>query len=160
MSSLEMMNETQSRLLSMYKDISKILDAHGIRYYLCYGSAIGAVRHDGFIPWDDDMDIWVWQEDLANIKKYLQSELDPKHYYYHDSKADTHPHVIYRGDEKVVVQYLDMGDTYLSDLIGSSGIGRRLSRVFMGPFFIQEVCGDAGGRFVGFQNDIYNRISK
>ncbi|WP_400210781.1 phosphorylcholine transferase LicD [Methanomethylophilus alvi] len=99
MSSLEMMNETQSRLLSMYKDISKILDAHGIRYYLCYGSAIGAVRHDGFIPWDDDMDIWIWQEDLANIKKYLQSELDPKHYYYHDSKADTHPHVIYRGDD-------------------------------------------------------------
>ena len=99
MSSLEMMNETQSRLLSMYKDISKILDAHGIRYYLCYGSAIGAVRHDGFIPWDDDMDIWVWQEDLANIKKYLQSELDPKHYYYHDSKADTHPHVTYHGDD-------------------------------------------------------------
>lgn len=90
------MNDTQSRLLSMYKDIARILDAHGIRHYLCYGSAIGAVRHDGFIPWDDDMDIWVWEEDLPEIKRLLQSELDPKHYYYHDSRADTHPHVIYR----------------------------------------------------------------
>ena len=93
------MNDTQSRLLSMYKDIARILDAHGIRYYLCYGSAIGAVRHDGFIPWDDDMDIWVWGEDLPEIKRLLQEELDSEHYYYHDSRADTHPHVIYRDEE-------------------------------------------------------------
>lgn len=91
------MNDTQARLLSMYKDIARILDEHGIRYYLCYGSAIGAVRHNGFIPWDDDMDIWVWEEDLSEIKRLLQKELDPDHYYYHDSRADTHPHVIYRG---------------------------------------------------------------
>ncbi len=93
------MNDTQSRLLSMYKDIARILDAHGIRYYLCYGSAIGAVRHDGFVPWDDDMDIWVWEEDLPEIKRLLLAELDPERYYYHDSRADTHPHVIYRGDD-------------------------------------------------------------
>ena len=93
------MNDTQSRLLSMYKDIARILDAHGIRYYLCYGSAIGAVRHDGFIPWDDDMDIWVWDEDLPEIKRLLQEELDSEHYYYHDSRADTHPHVIYRDED-------------------------------------------------------------
>ena len=93
------MNDTQSRLLSMYKDIARILDAHGMRYYLCYGSAIGAVRHDGFIPWDDDMDIWVWDEDLPEIKRLLQEELDSEHYYYHDSRADTHPHVIYRDED-------------------------------------------------------------
>ena len=93
------MNDIQSRLLSMYKDISHILDAHGIRHYLCYGSAIGAVRHDGFIPWDDDMDIWVWEEDLPEIERVLRSELDPERYYYHKSKADTHPHVVYRGDD-------------------------------------------------------------
>lgn len=45
------MNDTQSTLLTMYEDIRKILEANGITFYIHFGTAIGALRHNGFIPW-------------------------------------------------------------------------------------------------------------
>jgi len=44
-------------ILDIMKDIDKLCRAHNIEYYLLGGSAIGAIRHKGFIPWDDDLDI-------------------------------------------------------------------------------------------------------
>lgn len=90
------MNETQAGLLAMYKDIAKVLNEHGIRFYVLYGTAIGAVRHNGFIPWDDDIDMGVWDIDLPAAQKALKAELDPAKYYYHEPTADTHPHVLLR----------------------------------------------------------------
>lgn len=92
-------NDIQARLLSMYKDIRKILDAHGITFYVQYGTAIGVLRHKGFIPWDDDIDILVWEQDLPEVNRILSEELDSERYYYHLPSADTHPHVIFRGDD-------------------------------------------------------------
>lgn len=95
------MNATQTKLLSMYKDVAYALDSCDIRYYIGYGTAIGAVRHNGFIPWDDDIDILVWEEDLPRIETAFSEKLDPNKYYYHKSKADSHPHVILKeGDFK------------------------------------------------------------
>ncbi len=90
----DQMDENQLRLLSMYGDISEILNSHHIRFYMGYGSALGAVRHSGFIPWDNDIDLLVWEDDLPAIKKAFAESLDPEKYYYHEPKADTHPHVI------------------------------------------------------------------
>lgn len=92
------MNATQTKLLSMYKDVAAALNKHGIRFYIGYGTAIGAVRHGGFIPWDDDIDILVWEDDLDRIETALSEELDPEKYYYHKPRADSHPHVILKGD--------------------------------------------------------------
>ena len=80
----------------MYKDAARILDENGIRYFVHYGTAIGALRHDGFIPWDDDIDVVIWEEDLEKVNRLMLEGLDPEKYYYHIPMSDTHPHIIGR----------------------------------------------------------------
>ena len=47
--------------------IDKVCRENGLKYSLAYGSMIGVVRHGGFIPWDDDMDIWMLREDYEKF---------------------------------------------------------------------------------------------
>ncbi len=93
------MDGTQEQLFSMYCDVKRVLDAHGIMHFVHYGTAIGALRHDGFIPWDNDIDVVVWHRDLEKVHSVLSRELDPEKYYYHIPSADTHPHVIARTED-------------------------------------------------------------
>ena len=55
--------------------IRDICDRHGIDYWLDGGTCLGAVRHSGFIPWDDDIDIAMRKEDLKRFIKVAKSEL-------------------------------------------------------------------------------------
>ena len=53
------------------KDFKIIMDKHNIRYGLMYGSLLGAVRDGGFIPWDEDVDIFVMEEDRSKVHEAL-----------------------------------------------------------------------------------------
>lgn len=63
------LEEIQGELLSMLKVAGPWLKEHGIRYSLSDGSLLGAVRHKGFIPWDDDLDIYMPRPDY---EKWLE----------------------------------------------------------------------------------------
>lgn len=65
--------------LEVLSDIAKICERHGLTWYMAFGSLLGAVRHKGFIPWDDDMDIWLKREDYIQLLSCLSEEL-PKGY--------------------------------------------------------------------------------
>ena len=65
-------------ILEIYGEVAKICDRHGLRYYLTDGTAIGAVRHSGFIPWDDDFDMSMPREDYEKFIVYANEEL-PSH---------------------------------------------------------------------------------
>jgi len=93
------MENNHQQLLDAYKDIASVLDKHGIRYYGVFGTAIGAVRHHGIIPWDDDLDIAIMAKDLDDVNKVLSEELDPSKYYYHCPSADSHPHVVIKTED-------------------------------------------------------------
>ena len=69
----------QMKLLEMLKDIDKVCQKHQIPYWMSGGSALGAVRHQGFIPWDDDMDIAMMREDYEAFQKVVK-ELDKEKY--------------------------------------------------------------------------------
>jgi len=61
--------------LDILKATVKILSSHGIPYYLSFGTLIGAIRHKGFIPWDDDIDISLFRNDYEKARVILQEEL-------------------------------------------------------------------------------------
>ena len=95
------MNDEQQQLLDMYKAVAKIFDDHGIRYFGMYGTELGAIRHNGFIPWDNDIDLIVFSDDIPYINELMDTELDKEKYYYHYPRADCHPHVILKTDDFV-----------------------------------------------------------
>ena len=63
--------EIQQMELGIMEYIHEICQKIGVKYFLAYGSLIGAVRHKGFIPWDDDMDICMLREDYEKLQDYL-----------------------------------------------------------------------------------------
>ena len=65
----------QAVLLSIFKEIKKICDRHGLRYFAIGGTLIGAVRHRGFIPWDDDLDLAMPEEDYRRFIIAAKEEL-------------------------------------------------------------------------------------
>ncbi|MGL5575482.1 MAG: LicD family protein [Sarcina sp.] len=69
------LRDAQLTMYKMLKKIDKICEKHGIEYYLSDGTLLGAVRHKGFIPWDDDLDISMTRENYKKFEKVAQKEL-------------------------------------------------------------------------------------
>ena len=63
------MTDLQSKILGLLKEIDSLCRENGIEFYLAAGTALGAVRHKGFIPWDDDADICMTKK---NWEKFLK----------------------------------------------------------------------------------------
>ncbi|MBQ7907216.1 MAG: LicD family protein [Clostridia bacterium] len=82
----------QNKILEIMVYIDKFCTEHNIKYYLMGGSALGAMRHGGFIPWDDDLDIFM---DRANYLKFIEcckTDLNKEKYYLQVEDSSEHPH--------------------------------------------------------------------
>lgn len=77
------LRRAQLRMLDILSTVSAICDKHSIPYWIDYGTLLGAVRHKGFIPWDDDLDISILKKDYEKLSKVLTNEL-PKHLIFQD----------------------------------------------------------------------------
>lgn len=63
--------------VEVYHEVARICKRHGLRYYMSDGNALGAMRHGGFIPWDDDFDLTMPRPDYDRFIQYAKTELPP-----------------------------------------------------------------------------------
>ena len=70
-----LLRRQQLRMLHILIEIDRICKRHAIPYWLSSGTLIGAVRHGGFIPWDDDLDIEMMRPDYIKLMRILPNEL-------------------------------------------------------------------------------------
>ena len=78
--------EVQQVFLNMLLKLDEVCTRHGLRYYLAYGTCIGALRHKGFIPWDHDIDVLMPVRDAYKLLRY-QKEFG-KRYFVQCKKSD------------------------------------------------------------------------
>ena len=71
------MTNIQRHLYTLIKEIDEICKKNDIVYYLAGGSALGALRHRGYIPWDDDMDIVMTRDNYHKFIEVCKTQLPP-----------------------------------------------------------------------------------
>ena len=79
------LQDVQKVSFDILKDVHSFCELHQIRYSLAYGTLIGAVRHKGFIPWDDDVDIVIPRPDFERFCQEYKSSLGYELYTPEDS---------------------------------------------------------------------------
>ncbi len=81
------LRQAQLRLVEMMIEFDRICKKHNIPYFISGGTCLGAIRHGGFIPWDDDVDIDVLFKDYKKLSKVLVEEL-PSNYFLQTPKTE------------------------------------------------------------------------
>lgn len=80
-SSNDLLVQHQRVLLELLDALDMVCRKHNIQYLLFAGTALGAVRHQGFIPWDDDLDVVMLRPEYDRFMMLAPEELDPEKYY-------------------------------------------------------------------------------
>lgn len=86
------MNNLQKTILEIIKYVDEFCKQNDIRYYLMGGSALGAIRHGGFIPWDDDLDIFMDSDNYFRFIDCCKKKLDTKRFYFQQEDSDEQAH--------------------------------------------------------------------
>ena len=98
--------------LDMLVDFDRVCRKNGISYVLFGGSLLGAVRHQGYIPWDDDADIGMLREDYERFKAHMD-ELDPAVCYFQDHDTDPEYRWGYGKLRRTGTKYVRVGQEHL-----------------------------------------------
>lgn len=74
------LDNIHASLLEILDEIDRVCKKNDIKYFLSGGTLLGAIRHKGFIPWDDDIDLWMTRKNYKKFKKVIKTDLDSKYF--------------------------------------------------------------------------------
>ncbi len=108
------LRKCQMKQLGILEEVDRICKKHGLRYWLDSGTLLGAVRHGGFIPWDDDIDLGMTAEELQRFIEVAPAEL-PKHLFLQtpQNEPDAKEPIVKIRDLNSL--YIEAGDTFNVD---------------------------------------------
>ncbi len=123
---LKQVNDIQ---IAMLDEVDRICRKYKIKYMICGGTLLGAVRHKGFIPWDDDVDIRMDRIEYEKFCKVCQKELDSDKYFFQTHKTDkNYPWFFgkirynYSRYVRVGQEHLKMNDGIFIDIFPTDGL--------------------------------------
>lgn len=98
--------------LDMLVELDRVCRKNHIRYNICYGTLLGAVRHKGYIPWDDDADVVMLREDYEKFKRII-GDLDETICYFQDHDTDPEYRWGYAKLRRTGTKYIRAGQEHL-----------------------------------------------
>lgn len=87
----ETLKHLKEIILEIFKDFVKICEKYDLEYFATGGTAIGALRHNGFIPWDDDIDVNMLREDYNKFMEVAPKEMGDKYIFMDASTQENYP---------------------------------------------------------------------
>ena len=138
--------EIQKQSVKILYAIDSICRQEGIKYFLAYGTLLGAVRHNGFIPWDDDIDVQMPRDDYDRFEEYCKNhseelyplvlfsqETESRYPYVIDRLCDTR-YTIKKDDEK------DYGMGLFVDIYPLDGMGNNINEAISIERRVHPLC--------------------
>ncbi len=145
------LRRAQMRMLDILIEVDKICKKHHITYWLDGGTLLGAVRHKGFIPWDDDLDIFILRKDYKHLRSVLQAEL-PSNLIFQDDSTEANYCM-------KIGKVRDTRSKMIED--GEGGIGNRFLHqgIFIDIIPVEPMFSESSKRFIeAFYGRVYRRL--
>jgi lipopolysaccharide cholinephosphotransferase len=156
--SAEQLRQLQLIQLEILKEVDQICRKHGLKYSLDGGTLLGAVRHQGFIPWDDDIDVIMMRNEYERFFEICQTELDLARFFLQEHRTDPYYRVGYTrirrnhsvyiraGHEKMKYHTGVFIDLFVLDNVPDRRPWRILHRALC--FGLRKILWSASGRVV------------
>lgn len=107
------LRKLQLNLLEMLIEIDRICRKYSIKYSLDGGTLLGAVRHGGFIPWDDDIDVIMRREEYRKFYRACRKELDKSRFFLQEYRTDPHYRWGYEKLRRLDTEFVRLGQEHL-----------------------------------------------
>ena len=114
----EELKKLQRIELEMLIELDRICRKHQVSYSLDGGTLLGAVRHKGFIPWDDDIDVIMLRPEYEKFRSACERELDQTRFFLQDYKSDPHYRWGYEKLRRLGTEHIRLGQESLKQRTG------------------------------------------